>query len=485
MPINQKNAHQLGQDIAKGVLSAREVTQFFIDRIKKHNPALNAVVAERFNEALKDADKADAARQSGQTLGPLHGVPMTIKDAFEVDGLSCDVGAPQFAGTVSTSDSHVTARLKSSGAIILGKTNTPFMCGDWQSFNDIHGTTNNPYNLQHTPGGSSGGSAAALAAGLTPLEYGSDIGGSIRVQAHFCGLFGHKQTHGIVPTRGHVPPPHGALAAGDLNVVGPLARSVDDLELAFDLTLGLLRPASQAMQISLQGPCFTRPEGLRIGLWADDPYCPVDSEMASNIEAAARTLEKQGARVVHIKPDFDLAHHTETFLILLSSIMGADFPAPVHQSLQAMIDAADKDDKSLRMSQARGVRLLHKDWLYWNEVRAQMAAKWLALFEQVDVLFCPVTPTPAMPHTQDADFHCRAFSVNGAARNYMENIVWPGVSTLCGLPSTIAPLARHSSGLPMGMQIIGPAYEDKTPIAVARMLEQNGHHFQPPAGFDD
>lgn len=221
MPFNKNNARQLGRDIATGTLSSRDVTQFYIDRIRKYNPSLNAIVAERFDSALQDADKADQARQNGQPLGPLHGVPMTLKDAFEVEGLSCDVGVPDYAGTVSTTDSVVTQRLKAAGAIILGKTNTPFMCGDWQSFNDVHGTSNNPFDLAHTPGGSSGGAAAALAAGLTPLEYGSDIGGSIRVPAHYCGLFGHKPTHGIIPTRGHVPPKHGTLSAGDLNVVGP------------------------------------------------------------------------------------------------------------------------------------------------------------------------------------------------------------------------------------------------------------------------
>ena len=485
MPFNKNNARQLGKDIAAGTLSSRDVTQFYIDRIRKYNPSLNAIVAERFDSALKDADKADKARDAGNLLGPLHGVPMTLKDAFEVEGLTCDVGVPDYAGTVSTKDSVVTQRLKAAGAIILGKTNTPFMCGDWQSFNDVHGTSHNPFHLEHTPGGSSGGAAAALAAGLTPLEYGSDIGGSIRVPAHFCGLFGHKPTHGIIPTRGHVPPKHGVLSTGDLNVVGPLARSVDDLELAFDLTVGPIMPASQGLQIALQGPRFSRPEGLRIGLWVDDNYCPVDAEMAANIEAAARTLEKLGASVVTIKPDFDLQLHTQAFVTLLSSVMGADFPEPVHASLQKMIDAADPKDTSLRLTQARGVRLMHKDWLYWNEVRAQMAQKWLELFEKVDVIFCPVTPTPAMPHTQGADFHSRAFEVNGAPREYMENVVWPGVATLCGLPATIAPVQRHSSGLPMGVQIIGPAYEDRTPMAVARMLEENGHHFVAPEGYDD
>jgi amidase len=480
----QINASKLAPAIAAGELSAKEATEFFIARIEKHNPSLNAVIAQRFDEARVEADKADERRQAGTPLGALHGVPMTIKDAFEVDGMTCQVGVPDYAETVSRKDSVVVDRLKAAGAIILGKTNTPFMCADWQSFNELTGTSNNPYNLDHTPGGSSGGSAAALAASLTALEFGSDIGGSIRVPSHFCGLFGHKPTHGIIPTLGHVPPAHGTLSAGDLNVVGPMGRCVDDIELALDLTYGLMAPASQGAQLALQGPRKSSPEGLRVGVWIDDPYCPIDDEMAANIEAAAKTLEKLGASVVTTQPNFDLAHHTEAFAILLSSYMGADFPEQVHQNMQLIVDAADPNDKSLALLQARGARLLHKDWLYWNEIRHHMAQKWQALFQEVDVLLCPVTPTPAMPHTQDADFANRPFSVNGKQRKYMENLVWPGVATLCGLPATIAPIAPHSSGLPMGVQIIGPAFEDKTPMAVARMLEQNGHHFVAPKGYD-
>lgn len=481
--IKDMTARDLGSQISSGKLNAQDVTSYFIDRIKAHNPDLNAVIANRFEAALEDSKAADEARARGDIKGPLHGVPMTIKDAFEVEGLSCDVGAPQFANYISWQDSTVTRRLKAAGAIILGKTNTPLFCGDWQSFNALHGTTNNPYNIAHTPGGSSGGAAAALAAGLTPLEYGSDIGGSIRVPAHYCGLFGHKPTLDIVPTRGHVPPPHGALATGDLSVVGPLGKSMDDVALAFNLTVGLEGSATQALQLSLQGPRTQEPAGLRIGVWASDPYCEVDNEIAAGIEGAARKLEKDGAHVSQIKPDFDLAHHTEVYMMMLNPIMGTAFPPEVHEAMQTMVDSADPDGKSFAMMQARGIRILHKDWLIWNEMRAQIAAKWQALFEQIDVLFCPVTPTPAMPHDHNPDFAARKIEVNGIERAYMENIVWPGVATLCGLPATTVPLGRHSSNLPFGMQIVGPAYEDNTPIAVGHMLERAGYRFQAPQGY--
>lgn len=483
MNFHTLSARDIAAQIKSGAASSLEVTKYFIARIEKHNEALNAVIATRFDAALEDAARADEAVKNGTALGALHGVPMTIKDAFEIDGLTCDVGHTAWAERVSDSNAVVVERLRAAGAIMLGKTNTPIFCGDWQSFNAVHGTTNNPYNLAHTPGGSSGGAAAALAAGMTAMEYGSDIGGSIRVPAHYCGLFGHKPTLGLVPSRGHVPPAHGMLAEGDLSVVGPLAKTVDDLETLLDVTLGLNGPQSQAMQIALQGPRFQSAAGLRVGIWADDPYCKVDPEIAAAIEAAGAALAKMGAHVETAKPDIDLAWNTEVYAMLLNPIMGRGFGDGIQQRMQEIVDASDPDDKDYAILQARGIRLSHKDWLEWDEQRAHLAAKWQAYFEQYDVLLCPVTPSPAMPHMQDANAHTRPFEVAGEKRRYMENIVWPGVATTCNLPATSAPLAPHSSGLPMGMQIIGPAFEDKTPIGVARLLEEAGYGFTPPADF--
>ena len=483
MSFHTQSACALAALIKSGETSSVAVTQYFIDRIERHNGAINAVIATRFDDALKDAAKADELVKNGAALGPLHGVPMTIKDAFEIDGLTCDVGHTAWDGRVSDTNAVVVERLRAAGAIMLGKTNTPIFCGDWQSFNAVHGTTNNPYNQAHTPGGSSGGAAAALAAGMTAMEYGSDIGGSIRVPAHYCGLFGHKPTLGLVPSRGHVPPAHGMLAEGDLSVVGPLAKSVDDLETLLDVTLGLDGPEAQAMQIALQGPRFQAANGLRVGIWADDAYCRVDPEIAKAIEAAGAVLAEMGAKVETAKPDFDLAWNTEVYAMLLNPIMGRGFGDAIQQRMQDIVDKSDPNDKDYALLQARGIRLLHKDWLEWDEHRAHLAAKWRAYFEQYDVLLCPVTPSPAMPHMQDSNAYARPFEVAGEKRGYMENIVWPGVATTCNLPATSVPLGKHGSGLPMGMQIVGPAFEDKTPIGVARLLEKAGYAFEPPADF--
>lgn len=484
MSLHTLTAKALAAKIAAGDISSCEATEHFIARIEALNEPLNAVVATGFEAARAAADAADARQAKGEALPPLHGVPMTIKDLFEVEGLTCDAGFPQFAGHVSKTDSVVAARLKAAGAIIIGKTNSPMAGGDVQTYNDVHGTTNNPHNVAHSPGGSSGGSAAALAAGLTPLEYGSDIGGSIRTPSHFCGLFGHKPSFGLVPMRGHVPPPHGMrMEPSELSVAGPLARCPHDLELALDLTVGLDDgPMRQAMQIALQGPRHSSAQGLRVGLWPSDTHCPVETAFSDAIVKAGQALEAEGASLCDIQPDVDMAAYYETYILRLSSIIGSDMPDTVIAKMRDMVAAADPADKDARLVQARGFTLSHGDWLRLNARRSKYDMAWQAVFEKVDVVLCPVTSSTAMVHDHNPDFHARRISVNGTERPYFDNFFWAGVATLCGLPSTVVPLGQHN-GLPFGMQIIGPAFEDKTPLAVAQLLQRLGYETIAPAGY--
>lgn len=469
------SAKELARQIRERDISSIEATQFFINRIEAHNESINAVIAERFSDALINARLADDKVQRGEAFGPLHGVPMTIKDAFEVTGLTCEVGYPAFKGRVSQSDAAVVQRLQDAGAIILGKTNTPLLCADLQTYNAIHGTTNNPHNHSHTPGGSSGGSAAALASGMTPLEFGSDIGGSIRTPANFCGLFGHKPTFDIIPQRGHVPPIHGAKTSSALNVVGPLARSMDDLELAFDITLGLEGIPARGLELVLPSSTFSSTDTLKVGLWLGDDYCPVEAEIIEGIKRAGLALESAGASVEEAKPDFQLAEHHETYVMHLAPIIGAGFDTEDIDKMRAIVDAAPADDKSPNVLQARGTLLSHAEWLMWNEIRAHLASSWDAFFARYDVVLCPITPTAAMPHDQDTPFGERVIWVNGEARPYSDNVVWAGVATLCGLPSTAVPLGKDDNGLPFGVQVIGPAYGDRTTLAVAKVLEGLGY----------
>ncbi len=478
------SAKELAMRMWMGELSSVEVTQFYIDRIDKHNPAVNAVIAERFEVALDEARQADEKVRRGEPLGALHGLPMTIKDAYEVAGLTCEVGHLPFKGRVSDTDAVVVQRLRAAGAIILGKTNTPLHCADLQTYNDIHGTTNNPHNLAHTPGGSSGGAAAALASGMTPLEFGSDIGGSIRTPSHFCGLFGHKPTFDIVPQRGHVPPAHGAKTTGELSVMGPLARSVDDLELAFDVTVGLDEKPGSGLRLELPSSAIDSPKQLRVGLWLGDDFCPVDTEILAGIEQAATSLEAMGAQVEEAKPAFSLAEHHETYLMNLSPIIAAGFGPDEIAMMERIAAASAPDDKSQTALQARGSVLAHREWFLWNEIRAHLAEQWRAFFSDYDVLICPVTPTTAMPHDQETPFGQRKIWVNGEARPYFDNVVWAGVATLCNLPSTAVPVGRHSNGLPFGLQIVGPEYADRTTMAVARWLEEAGYVTKLAEGYE-
>ena len=469
------SAKDLARRMGMGELSSVEVTQFYIDRIEKHNPAINAVIAERFEAALDEARQADEKVRRGEPLGALHGLPMTIKDAYEVTGLTCEVGHLPFKGRVSDRDAVVVQRLRAAGAIILGKTNTPLHCADLQTYNAIHGTTNNPHDVARTPGGSSGGAAAALASGMTPLELGSDIGGSIRTPSHFCGLFGHKPTFDIVPQRGHVPPAHGALTTSALGVMGPLARSVEDLELLLDVTAGFDTKPGSGLELALPASRVESVKHLRVGVWLGDDYCPVDHEILAGIERAVQALALQGAEVSEAKPDFSLAEHHETYLMHLAPIIGVNFGPDEIALMQRVARELGPDDKSHNAIQARGTLLPHRDWLIWNEIRAHMLAKWGGFFEDYDVLICPVTPTTAMPHDQDTPFGARKIMVNGESRPYSDNVVWAGVATLCSLPSTAVPVGRHSNGLPFGLQVIGPEYGDRTTLAVARWLEEAGY----------
>ncbi len=469
------NAKRLACLVKDKQLSSVEVTRFYINRIGKHNPVINAVIAERFEAALDEARQADEKVRRGEPVGALHGLPMTIKDAYEVTGLTCEVGHLPFKGRVSDTDAVVVQRLRAAGAIILGKTNTPLHCADLQTYNAIHGTTCNPHNVERTPGGSSGGAAAALAAGMTPLEFGSDIGGSIRTPSHFCGLFGHKPTFDIIPQRGHVPPAHGAITTSALNVMGPLARSVDDLELAFDVTVGFDSKPGVGAELALPPSSVESVKHLRVGLWLGDDYCPVDTEILAGIQRAAQQLEALGAQVEEAEPEFSLAEHHETYLMHLSPIIGASFGPDQLALMEDVARELGPDDKSHNAIQARGALLPHREWLVWNEIRAHMSAKWAAFFDDYDVLICPVTPTTAMPHDQDTPFGARKIMVNGTPRPYSDNVVWAGVATLCSLPSTAVPVGRHSDGLPYGLQVIGPEYGDRTTLAVAKMLEEAGY----------
>ena len=296
-------ATELCRLLRDGDVSSVELLDHFLARVEAHNPGLNAVVALDAERARARAAEADAARRQGESWGPLHGLPITVKDAFETEGLVTTSGAPELRDHVPDSDADAVARLKAAGAVVFGKTNLPIHAGDLQTFNDVYGRTNNPWAPDRSPGGSSGGSAAALAAGLTGLELGSDIGGSIRNPAHYCGVFGLKPTWGVVPPRGHIPGPPGTLKPADVNVVGPLGRSAADLALGLDVLAGPAGLDAAGWRLALpparNGGALP---GLRVATWFDDPFAPIAADTRALLDGAAAALAGGGATVTAVDP---------------------------------------------------------------------------------------------------------------------------------------------------------------------------------------
>ena len=479
-----KSATALTAAIRAGEVTSSGLLEHFIKRYEAHNGALNAIVATDFDAARTRARAADDALAKGENWGPLHGLPMTIKDALEVEGMPATGGAPQYADHRPAAHAAAVQKIVDAGAVIFGKTNVPFFSGDLQTYNDVYGTTNNPWDLARGPGGSSGGSAAALAGGLTSLELGSDIGGSIRTPAHLCGVFGHKPSYGIVSKRGHIPPVPGALMEGDLSVAGPLARSAGDLELLLKIVTGPGAMDAAGWRLDLPAPRARKPGELKAGVWFDEPMCDIDAESMNLLNKAADALGDAGAAIDRsARPDCSFAEMTEAYLVLLHSVVTVGMPAHVKQRWHQLKETLSPDDKSHKALQARGGTLTHAEWLVWHEKRQQIRAKWAAFFSQYDVMLTPVLMRPAFEHDHTSDWHKRVLTVNGVARPYMDVLLWAGPAVLAYLPASVVPVGVTSEGLPVGLQIIGPYLEDYTPIEVAKMVEGLLGGFKAPPGY--
>lgn len=470
MDFHKIGAFELARGIKARTYTAEDVLEHFLERTQRLNPALNAIVVLKEDEAREQARAADKAAEEGRDLGPLHGVPMTIKETFEIEGWPTTAGFKGYRDQISSSTAVTVQRLLDAGAIVFGKTNVPEFAGDLQSYNDIYGTTNNPWNTALTPGGSSGGAAAALAAGLTPLELGSDIGGSIRTPAAFCGIFGLKTTYGIVPMRGHVPAPPGSLAKRDMGVSGPLARTLDDLEAELDLLAGPDRDMSPGWKLELPP---ARPAGLkdlRIATWLNDDWAPVDNEVLSALVGLCDELKQEGALVEDAQPEgLDLETSHRLYYHLLGGVMGPGLPPAMREKLRPLAEG-DGDDYRSRF--ARGALQSHSDWLVRDEERAQLQQRWAELFERYDVLLCPITNTLPFPHNQDGPSLERTLMINGQPEPYLDVTVWAGVAGVVGLPAISLPIGFGEDGLPRAVQIIGPAFSEKTLIHIARLLQQ-------------
>jgi amidase len=458
-------AIELAEKIQMGDVSSREVLDSLLERVEKLDKPINSVVTIDAERARAEADAADAALARGELRGPLHGVPMTIKDSFQTAGLRTTSGAPELADFVPQEDAWPVARLRAAGAIIFGKTNLPIYAGDLQSYNEIFGTTNNPYDTSRTPGGSSGGSAAALACGFTPLELGSDIGGSIRLPAHMSGVVGHKPSYGIVPAHGQIPGPPGTLTQADLAVAGPMARSVEDLELGLELLAGPNRWDHPAWRLELPPPRHQTFAEYRVAAWLDDPYCRVESEVYTLLAAAVGALADAGVRIdTDARPDFTLERVADTFLALLQAALSGGVPRD-----RIEVYATDTDETPLAHTHRR-LAIRHREWLSHNERRLQMRKRWEEFFERWDAMLLPVMPCAAIPHDHTEPQAARLAQVSGKTIPYWNLITWMAPAGACYLPATVVPVGRLENGLPVGIQIVGPYLEDRTTLDLAEHL---------------
>lgn len=426
-------------------VSALELFEAATRRIESLDGPINAVVVRDFDRAREAALAADAALAKGETR-PLLGLPMTVKEAHNVAGLPTTWGSEAFKGWIAPADSVGVARLRAAGAVILGKTNVPPFLADWQSANPVYGRTSHPLDPALTPGGSSGGGAAALAAGMVPLEFGSDIGGSIRVPAAFCGVVGHKPSYELIPTRGHAPPGlDGAPVV--FGVVGPMARAVADLELALSVLAGPDADQAVGYRLDLPRARHARIAEYRVLIINRHPAAALDGEILDALEDAARRIEATGARVErHSESLPDLAATHERYGAALTTAMSRGAP-PQPDLMNA------------------------HDWMMALDVQTVFRRQWKALFEDFDVVLAPAFGVVAFPH-QDAPFEARTHVVDGQVTPYRDQVAWPGIATYANLPATSVPIGKTEAGLPIGAQVIGPYLEDRTCLAFAGQLAE-------------
>jgi amidase len=475
------SATDLARLIQRKQVSSVELTQYYIERIERFDKELNAVVVRDFERALEAAKLSDESLARGNRLGSLHGVPMTIKEAFDVSGLPTTWGVPEQRDNVALNDATVVGHLKAAGAHFMGKTNVPLRLADWQSYNDIYGTTNNPWDTERSPGGSSGGSAAALAAGLSGLEFGSDVGGSIRNPSHFCGVYGHKPTYGIVPTLGHNP--LGVVSAPDLNVVGPMGRSAEDLELALDVVAGPDRFRSSGWRLVLPQAKARTLRDLRVAIWPNEDSVPTSGEISDRVQRIGEALARAGAVVSDLaRPEISPRESHNTYLSLLGSAGLVNLPDEYYSVTQGWAAELDANDESPLAVVTRARVLDHRSWSDHDEARTNYRLRWRAFFDDWDVVICPISATTAYEHDHRPKLE-RVLAVDSARTSHYDHYFWVGLATVAYLPSTAFPSGLSSDGLPIGLQIIGPEYGDRTTIEVARLIAQELGGFQVPPRF--
>ncbi|GAA3260848.1 amidase [Streptomyces lavendulae] len=455
--------------LRRRTVTSRALLEQTLAHIERTNPDLGAVVTLDADGARAAADAADRhLAATGKPLGALHGLPMTLKDALETKGLRTTCGSPDLSDHVPDRDADTVARLRAAGAVIVGKTNVPVMCQDLQTSNPLFGTTRNPHDPTKTAGGSSGGPAAAVAAGLSSLEVGSDLAGSLRLPATYCGVYALRPSGGIVPTRGHIPRPPGWLTSSDMLTLGPIARDAEDLGLLLDVLAAPSPADSAAWRIDLPAPRRGGLREYRVGVWQDDPYCHVDTDTRELLERVAALLRTAGATVDDTTRPVDLAGSDRLFQRLMYATASATAPDAGFAEDVAAADKIPADDPRGLFLHSRTMR--HRDWLRANEEREELRGRWADYFATHDVLITPAAPTAAVDDQTDTPVPGRYITVDGVKRPYFDQTAWLNLAGHVSLPALVMPAGRTAAGLPLAVQIIGPYLADRTVVDLAGQL---------------
>lgn len=477
-----QSAKELVSALVNREISAVELLEKTISRIETLDKKINAVTVRDFDQAHLTAKAADEAIARGERK-PLLGLPITVKESFNVTGLPTTWGNPQYKGWIPNDDALAITRFKEAGAIIIGKTNVPFMLMDWQSYNDIYGTTNNPWNTNFTAGGSSGGSAAALAAGFVSLELGSDLGGSIRVPASYCGIFGHKPSANLIPMRGGGPPtsPPSPHLMTDFGVAGPMARTAADLGLALKVLAG---PDEiwdgKGYKLSLPISRHNDIKNFRVLILNTHPLCSTSKIIQKSMDDLAEDLVKVGVKISldsQIIPD--LADITRTYVTLFAAFVAGNIPVSKYEDYATEAKKLIDNDLSIEACFLRGCTISYRDWMMKTRMRGMLRQQWRDLFKKFDVILCPVTPTVAFPHDHSSP-EKRQIKIDNVFIPYNHQYAWISVATLFGLPVTVVPIAHSEQGLPIGVQVIGDYLEDYTTIKFAELIEREFGGFTAP-----
>jgi amidase len=448
---------QLAAAIRERKITAEETLEAFLAQIDKHNPVLNAVNIIDAEKAKERARAADEALARGELWGPLHGVPFTLKDAHSTAGMRTTVGFPPLANCVPEEDSTVAARLKQAGAVLLGKTNVALMLGDYQTNNPLFGRTNNPWNIERTSGGSSGGAAAALAAGMTPFEIGTDLSNSIRLPAHFCGVFGLKPTERRVSLAGLVPAPDETpRPIRTMSSIGPMARTVEDLTLLYSIIAGPDGRDTEVQPVPVDKMPRVALRELRIAFVPTFPGFPVSGDIRAAMEKVAGELQRSGAAVEEaILPKLD-------FYEELSS---------TGKLIRMMLETVQPEAKKEPTTLAKYLEALHR--------RDKSIFSWEKFFQSWDVLLCPVSMVTAFPHCEPG----AAIQVDGHPVDYRMVSAHGALFNYTGHPAVVVPYALDRDGLPIGVQLVGRRWNESRLLAIARAMSALTGKFRRPPGY--